>query len=245
MKAQPADQAKLLELHDIDVSISRGNTQRANLPERGQLGELEASLATARADTRTTLAELEELRAELARAESDVALVETRMARDATRVKESSSVKDVQGLQHELEVLGQRLGVLEEVELEVMERVEVAEQAFSAAEDHARELEAQMDKVTRSLDAALASSDAELATLRASRAALIETLPEDLVALYERQRERYGYGASLLRAGMSSASGVKLTESDLQTVRKAAEDDVVLCPDSNAILVRTHESGLS
>ena len=63
-------------------------------------------------------------------------------------------------------------------------------------------------------------------------------LPEDLVQLYERQRERYGVGVSELRGGVSSASGVQLTESDLQDIRQAADDDVVLCPDSNAILVR-------
>jgi predicted nucleic acid-binding Zn-ribbon protein len=65
-----------------------------------------------------------------------------------------------------------------------------------------------------------------------------------LVELYERQRERYGIGASHLRAGISSASGVALTESDLQKIRETPEDTVVLCPDSNAILVRTAESGL-
>ena len=65
-----------------------------------------------------------------------------------------------------------------------------------------------------------------------------------MLALYERQRERYGFGASLLRGGVSSASGVKLNESDMATVRAAAPDDVLICPDSNAILVRTNESGL-
>jgi uncharacterized protein len=245
VKAQPADQAKLLDVQDIDVSISRGTTQRANLPQRGQLGELEASLAQARAETRNTLAELEKLRTELARAENDVELVEARIARDRKRVEESSSVKDVQGLQHELGALRERLSVLEEVELEVMEALEEAQKAFTAAQTQAQQLEAEMDRVNSSLTAELASSDEELAALRAARAALTATIPEDLLALYERQRERYGYGASLLRAGISGASGVKLTESDLQAVRKAAEDDVVLCPDSNAILVRTHESGLS
>ena len=69
-------------------------------------------------------------------------------------------------------------------------------------------------------------------------------VPDDLLALYERQRARYGFGASLLQGGVSTASGVTLTGSDLQTVRRAAPDDVVLCPDSEAILVRTAESGL-
>jgi predicted nucleic acid-binding Zn-ribbon protein len=39
-------------------------------------------------------------------------------------------------------------------------------------------------------------------------------------------------------------SNVKLTESDLQVIRASAPDDVVLCPDSGAILVRNEESGL-
>jgi hypothetical protein len=37
---------------------------------------------------------------------------------------------------------------------------------------------------------------------------------------------------------------VELTGSDLAAVRHAAPDAVLLCPDSNAILVRTDESGL-
>jgi len=37
---------------------------------------------------------------------------------------------------------------------------------------------------------------------------------------------------------------VTLTGSDLEMVRRAAPDEVILCPDSNAILVRTAESGL-
>ena len=70
------------------------------------------------------------------------------------------------------------------------------------------------------------------------------SIPDDLLTLYEKQRERYGVGASHLRARVSSASGVELTGSDLETVRAAAPDEVVMCPDSNAILVRTGESGL-
>ncbi len=86
--------------------------------------------------------------------------------------------------------------------------------------------------------------EADYQATSAKRQELVGSLPEELVALYERQRERYGFGASLLQRGISSASGVALTESDLQQVRQAAPDDVLLCPDSNAILVRTAESGI-
>ena len=69
-------------------------------------------------------------------------------------------------------------------------------------------------------------------------------MPAELLALYEKQRERYGVGASHLRGGVSSASGVALNATDLGAVRAAAPDDVLLCPDSSAILVRTAESGI-
>ena len=85
---------------------------------------------------------------------------------------------------------------------------------------------------------------AEQEQVAGERERLAASLPGDLVALYEKQRARYGYGASLLRARVSSASGVALTESDLAGIRKAAPDAVLLCPESQAILVRTGESGL-
>ena len=64
-------------------------------------------------------------------------------------------------------------------------------------------------------------------------------IPADLVELYEKQRARYGIGAAAAASrGVSMGSNVKLTESDLAVIRRAAPDDVVLCPDSGAILVR-------
>jgi hypothetical protein len=98
--------------------------------------------------------------------------------------------------------------------------------------------------VERARDTALVALGEERAEALAQRATLVVTVPDDVLALYEKQRERYGLGASHLRARVSSASGVELTGSDLAAVRHAAPDAVLLCPDSNAILVRTDESGL-
>ncbi len=245
MKAEPADQAKLLDLADLDMSLARNQQAHKNAPEIQQVVDLERELATSRSAMREALAAVDELRAEMRRAQNDVELVETRIARDTQRLDSSASVKDVQGLQHEIESLRERLAIVEEVQLEVMERLEQAEAALAESEATTARVEVQLSEAANRRDRELASLEAERAELQSSRSALIATLPEDLVDLYERQRERYGVGASLLRAGISSASGVKLTESDLQHVRQAQPNDVVLCPDSNAILVRTHESGLT
>jgi predicted nucleic acid-binding Zn-ribbon protein len=47
-----------------------------------------------------------------------------------------------------------------------------------------------------------------------------------------------------LQRGITGASGVQLTPSELDAIRKSDPDAVLLCPDSNAILIRTAESGL-
>jgi len=53
-----------------------------------------------------------------------------------------------------------------------------------------------------------------------------------------------GNAAALLRARTCSGCTMTLTGSDLESVRSAAADEVVFCPDCGAILVRTEESGI-
>ena len=83
-----------------------------------------------------------------------------------------------------------------------------------------------------------------LSRRRPSRDLIAGGIGDELLALYNRQRERYGIGAALLTRGVSMGSNVKLHESDLAKIRLADPDDVVLDPDSSCILVRTEESGL-
>lgn len=245
MKADPADQEKLLELQALDLHLAQLRSRLANLAERRESEQLQSQLQSERQVVRERLAVVDELRAELARAESDVQLVQSRLARDTERVDQTSSAKDAQGLTHEIDTLRERLSVLEEVQLEVMERLEAAEADLQESERAAADTEAALNEALSSVQARESQLAQESAAMESERSQLAATVPAELFALYERVRERYGQGASLLRAGISEASGVRLTESDLNDIRRAAPDDVVMCPDSNAILVRTRESGLS
>ena len=244
MKADPADQKRLLELHELDVKLARTATTLTKLPEQERVDTAEELLAAARATPREALHALEELQAELSRAENDVELVEKRIAKDQERSEHTSSAKDALGLEHELASLRERLSVLEDVELEVMGRVEEAEKTLEKRSEETTAAEAELDTARLEAQRVRGELMARQTDWQQQRTDLVGRLPADLVELYERQRERYGFGASLLRARISEASGVTLTESDLQTIRQAPADEVVICPDSNAILVRTEESGL-
>ncbi|WBU38464.1 zinc ribbon domain-containing protein [Homoserinibacter sp. YIM 151385] len=244
LKADPADQALLLEVQELDTRLQQLANRAARLPETAALEQL----STRRDELTRTLAERtgewEDAKAELGRVEGDVAVVEARIARDRRRLEQSSSVKDIQALEQELQALARRRSDLEDIELQVMEVAELREAALEETRVGLRSLEDEVVAARTSRDAALGTIGEDRTAAERDRETIAGRVPAELLALYEKQRARYGLGASHLRGGVTSASGVSLTASDLASVRRAAPDDVILCPDSNAVLIRTAESGL-
>ena len=244
LKASPAEQARLLELQTLDTRIRQLDHRARSLPQLKVLAGLGVEADGLRVERLSATGAVEDAKLELGRIESDVAVVEARITRDTDRLQSSSSVKDVAGLESELSGLRKRQNDLEEIELTVMERLENLEAVLRVANARVVEVEEKIAAATVEKDAELLTITDERAAAAAARSALAAQVSDELLALYQRQLDRYGAGASLLQYGTSSASGVKLNENDLQTIRAAAPDDVILCPDSSAILVRTAESGL-
>jgi predicted nucleic acid-binding Zn-ribbon protein len=244
VKASPADQNELLRLQAADTRLAQLQHAVKNLPQAAELAKLQPEVEALRARWIAATGELEDARAELRRVESDVEVVEARVRRDSERVQQTSSVKDVQALEAELASLAKRKDDLEEIELSVMERVEGLEEALAAVDAERDELNGRVQTLEAQRDEEAAKLESQRKALAADRATIAGALPSDLIELYERQRARYGIGAAALIRGVSMGSNVKLTESDLSEIRRAAADDVVLCPDSGAILVRGEDSGL-
>jgi predicted nucleic acid-binding Zn-ribbon protein len=244
LKAAPESQALLLELQALDTRLNQLGHRAGTLPELTTI----AALSTERETLRGTVGEQsgawEDAQLELKRTEADVAVVEARVTRDKGRLQATSSQKDVAALEQELTALARRQSDLEDIELAVMETVDQRAATLASSRADLEALDARIAEASTSRDEALAELDIERERATSSRAEIAARVPDDLLALYEKQRARYGVGASLLRGGVSSASGVTLNSSDMVTVRAAAPDDVLLCPDSSAILVRTNESGL-
>jgi predicted nucleic acid-binding Zn-ribbon protein len=244
LKAAPEDQALLLELQTLDTTLSQLARRAEKLPERDIVDRL-ASTRTALERTRAEQSgAAEDVRLELKRTEADVEVVQARIARDTERLNTSASVKDVAALEQELEALGRRKSDLEDIELAVMETLEQREADLAATEGELATISTAIAEATTARDAALAEIEGERVHAAANRQTVAAKVPADLLALYEKQRERYGTGASHLRGGVSSASGVALASTEMTKIRAADPDDVILCPDSSAILVRTAESGL-
>ena len=244
MKADPTDQQRLLELQDLDSRLGRLARREAELPERAALAVLDADRVRVRADLASLRGTLEDAQAELRRVESDVDSVTSRAAKEQERMLAATEAKQAAALDRELESLRRRQSDLEDLELVIMERVEEHQAAVNGVAAELEEVEQRRADAEHAVGAALQDIATERERAQAARASLQDGLPAELVALYERQRGRYGFGATLLRRGVSEASGVALLADELANVRAAAPDDVLICPSSNAILVRTAESGL-
>lgn len=242
VKADPREQRELLRVQDLDTAIEQATRSIAHPSQDGRLAELQPQAAEIRSRRLAASGELEDAKAELARVESDVEVVEARMKRDSDRVQQTASVKDVAALESELQALHKRRSDLEDIELTIMERVEGLEARLAEIDAEAAEVDSKVAALETERAAEVETWERKRKDAVADRSAVASALPADLVALYEKQRGRYGVGAARLVAGVSLASNMKLSPSDLADVRGAADDDVVLCPDSGAILIRDENS---
>lgn len=243
MKASPEQQRLLLEVVDLDARITRAQHARNEPPEAPRISELVAQRQEYTRDLTQLIGVLEDARTELSRIESDVQLVEQRKARDNERLVTTSNPKDAQALENELENLARRQSDLEDMQLEVMARVEDAEAAVAAQQALIDEITSEGTALSTRAKAGIAAATAEEESLRAQRAEVVGGIPEDLLADYERRAAR-GVGAGLLRRGTCEGCQMVLSASDLSKIRQTAADDVVYCPECSGILVRTEESGL-
>ena len=244
ISASPAIQARLLDLQAIDEELTRIEGHRRRLRSGTDVADAEAARAALRRTVADDRGALEDLSTRTARVQADAHVVEQRLERDRGRLATTSSPKDAHGLEQEIDSLLRRRGALEDDELELMETTEGVEREAAARRAALVEVEVRLADLRTDRDDALSGLHAQREEVRARRDLLVADLPADLVALYDRQRIRYGVGAALLQRGVSQGSNMALTGADLAAVRAAAADAVVLDPESSCILVRTDESGL-
>lgn len=235
----------LLEVQRHDLEIDRARHRRATLAEAARVTELEASARTLDDDITRAAVEVSDLEAEQRKADADVDLVRQRAVKDRELLETINDAKQLSNLQHELESLARRQSELEDVELEVMERLDAAQKSHAALLARREALAGELDTARTALDNALAdlADDERIATQ--ARSAAAEGVPADLLALYDKLRaDNGGIGAAALHRGRCEGCRIELTPVDLGRIREAPETEVIRCEECRRILVRTPESGL-
>ena len=244
MNASPENQRTLLDIADLDRRIAQAERARTKPSQAGRITELVAIRQEQLRELTSLTGTRDDVRTELTRLESDVKVVEQRRNRDAERLATATNPKDAQALEHELASLARRQSDLEDAELDVMGRLEEAEAAVAAQQ-------ALLDTTTSEGSALTAQAKADVAAatergeqLVRDRAAVAQAVAPELLAEYSR-RATNSAGAALLTRGTCEGCRILLPSTDLNEIRRAADDLVVSCPECGCILVRTEESGLA
>ena len=210
------------------------------LPIARQFDEVSKELAAKQDLLVAAQTERDDIKHELSRAEVDVEQVVTRIERDEKRLSSGQgSPKELEQLQHELGSLGKRRAELEEVELEIMVRIEGVDTRTRELEGECRTLEAQMSDLKAKKEEELSSLESLAKSTTEARAELAPKIDGELLALYEKIRTSGdGIGAAKLVGNQCMGCHLTMNAAELTRVKALADDEVVRCEECRRILIR-------
>ena len=245
MNVEPQVQSKLLDLAGVDAELTRITHRRGALPEQQEVERLEAERISRKDASGAVEIQIDDIDRDIRKLEGEVDAVRQREDRDRTLLQSGSvGAKQLTELEHELGSLVRRQGLLEDELLEVMEQRE----ALQADHDHAgaqlSQAEEELIDAKRRRDDAVADLDKAQERCAADRERLVGEFPADFLAVYEKQRSLGGPGAALLQARRCGACRIEIDRGEISRIAATPADVVVRCPECNAIMVRTKESGL-
>lgn len=245
MNVEPQVQSKLLDLAGVDAELTRITHRRGALPEQQEVERLEAERISRKDASVAVEIQIDDIDRDIRKLEGEVDAVRQREDRDRTLLQSGSvGAKQLTELEHELGSLVRRQGLLEDELLEVMEQRE----ALQADHDHAgaqlSQAEEELIDAKRRRDDAVADLDKAQERCAADRERLVGEFPADFLAVYEKQRTLGGPGAALLQARRCGACRIEIDRGEISRIAGTPADVVVRCPECNAIMVRTKESGL-
>jgi predicted nucleic acid-binding Zn-ribbon protein len=237
MKASESQQADLLSLSNLDLEITRTRVAIAALTS----GEAFAALLQSQRDAAASLIEsrnqLDSVELELSRAEADLKLVEQRIDKDNQRLNQTSSSKDAQGIQAELETLKKRKSDLEDFELSILERREQAEAAYQVIIHNKKLIDDELATKESENEAQIMKLRSGLDLLTQQRNQQASRIQSDLLELYDKKSSR-GLAIGRLVNRECGACRITIGATALAEISGLARDEVATCPDCQAILVR-------
>jgi predicted nucleic acid-binding Zn-ribbon protein len=246
VNAEPADQLRLLDLQALDSKLDQLAHRRRTLPQLAELQGLETKLGQLRDVHAVSAAADSDLAREQAKAEADVDQVRARAERDRKMLASGSgSAKDLENIQHELESLAKRQADLEDVVLEVMEKVESSSARTAKLAADRAVVERDREQAAHALAQEQAGVDKDIEFSRSQRDLVAKQIPAPLLALYAKLREQYdGVAVAAIVRRRCQACQIELDIAEVNAAKAASPDTILRHDSCRRILVRTADSGL-
>ena len=239
MKAAPSDQLQILDIQRMDFAVATLRNKLAALPEIAELLGMTQRLAVVRDLAIAAETQISDIKRELLRSEADVEQVTTRLERDEKRLADvNTSAKELEKLQHEVQTLLARRSELEEVELEVMLRIDSIKERLQELRAEETTLNSTSEEIQNRKVTTSVSIESEIASLIEERRAIAATVDGALLELYEKIRSNSGTGAAAMREGRCDGCHLAINSVEISRIKTLPSDEVVRCEECRCILVR-------
>ena len=229
---------RLLDLQAEDTAIKRLEDRRASLPEAQRLSEVKESLTELESDLEIAARQDADASREQTRLEQEVDLLDKKIEREQGRLFSGgvSNPKELSSLQSEIEMLKRQRSALEDRLLEVMEKKEQTAATLSSLQEENSRVSAEAAEIDEQVSLLLQEIDAGLAGQGERRRELAQSLPEDLLKLYDQLRHtKGGVGAAALSGGACQGCHTQLPHREVERLR--AEGGLQRCENCRRILV--------
>jgi predicted nucleic acid-binding Zn-ribbon protein len=230
----------LLDVQAHDLTADQLRHKRASLPERAAMAEQERAIAGVDAELAEVGGRLHELERAQKKLEDEVASVEAKAKAENDKLYSGSvtSPRELQAMQEEIDGLGRRQRELEDEELELMERSEPLTAEVEGLEARKAGFRAEVDRLAGLVAEAEGDLDQQLAAVEADRATVAAGIGADLLATYDKLRDRLG-GVAVAKLVGTQCTGchLSLPATEMDAVRRAAPGAVVYHEECGRILV--------
>lgn len=237
MKLDVAGQSALLKLSQVDLEIEQIKNEISKAIGSKELTDASGKLAEASEEVIAARTIFENLSMEARKADDNLHLVEERIARDLERLNNTSSPKDAQAMQSEVESLTRRKGELEEVELEILDRLEKSEQQLKNVSSQREEFQKKVSELQESIQGQVDQLKTRGRKLTADRETLVSKIPQDALEKYKALAARQ-IAVGQIQNRACSACRMGLTASTIDSLSTLAEDEIGNCPECLAMIVR-------
>jgi hypothetical protein len=231
----------LLVVQEHDLALDRLRHRHTTLPERAEVAAAAAEVAALAAE----IAQRNGPLADLVKSEQKFEDEAQKLAGQAEAANtklysgETTSPKELQALQADVDMLRKHQAAVEEQAIAVMEQREPLEAEIAQLGARRAQRDADLVAARAALGAAAAEVDGEIAAEQAERDAAAAALDPPVVALYERCRANSPSKAGAARLVGHTCQGCHLTipATEVVALRKAPPGTIAHCDNCGAILV--------
>lgn len=232
----------LLAVQDLDTSITQLQHRRDALRESSGLASVEAQLASLEAERADATARRSVLTATQKDLEGQIAAINERRSVVEKRMyaATSSSGRDLQAMNEEVQHLTERRAEFEELELVAMLEQDPIDAELAGLRERAAPLEAQAAELRAKVAEDQVEIDAALADAADSRGTEAALLPQALADRYETLRARLkGTGAARLVGSHCGGCHLELSSVEVEKIHALPPGEVATCEQCGRILVPT------